>query len=152
MKRSLVETILGALVIAIAVLFFVFSYNTAEVGAVSGYELTADFTDVGGIRAGDAVQISGVKIGTVSKVALVPERYLARVHMSIDSAHALPDDTAALIGSESLLGGRYVGLKPGGSEDMLEAGDAIEYTQASQNLEQLLGEFIFSMKKDDAPQ
>lgn len=149
MKRSLVETILGAVVVLVAVLFFVFSYNTAEVGAVSGYELTADFTDIGGIRVGDTVQISGVKIGNVSRVELVPEQYLARVTMNIDSAHALPDDTGARIGSESLLGGRFIALQPGGSEDMLEAGDAIEYTQASQNLEQLLGEFIFSMNKDD---
>jgi len=129
MKRSLVETILGAIVIAVAVLFFIFSYNKGEAGTVSGYALTADFTDIGGLRAGDAVQISGVKIGSVMKVDLVPEKYLARVHMSIDAAHTLPDDTAALVGSESLLG--------------------IEYTQASQNLEQLLGEFIFSMNKDD---
>jgi len=57
MKRSLVETILGAIVIAVAVLFFIFSYNKGEAGTVSGYALTADFTDIGGLRAGDAVQI-----------------------------------------------------------------------------------------------
>ena len=37
----------------------------------------------------------------------------------------------------------------GAEEDMLENGDSIEYTQAPQNLEQLLGQFIFSMSQSD---
>ena len=61
----------------------------------------------------------------------------------------LPDDTAAFISSESLMGGKYLALEPGASEDMLPPGGRIQYTQAPQNLEQLLGQFIFSMQKDE---
>ena len=148
MKRSVVETVLGAVVLFVAGFFLVFSYNTANVKKVGGYEVVADFSGIGGLAGGDDVLISGVKVGTVTGVALNPETYLARVHLSIDDAVKLPDDTAALISSESLLGGRYLALEPGASEDMLEPGDRIEYTQAPQNLEQLLGQFIFSMQKD----
>ena len=149
MKRSAVETILGAVVIVVAVMFLTFSYRVAGVGAVSdGYEVVAHFSGIGGLKAGDDVQISGVKVGSVTAVNLDPETYLAQVTMMVDGAVKLPLDTAALISSESLLGGRFLALEPGADEEYLEAGDRIEYTQAPQNLEQLLGQFIFSVSED----
>lgn len=148
MKRSVVETVLGAVVLFLASFFLVFSYNTANVRKVSGYEITADFSGIGGLAVGDDVQISGVKVGSIVNVALEPEQYMARVKMSIDPAVRLPEDTAAVITGESLLGGKYLALEPGASEDMIPPGGKVEYTQAPQNLEQLLGKFIFSMQKD----
>jgi len=150
MKRSIIETVLGAGVLVVAGVFLTFSYKTANVGVGGGgYEVSADFSGIGGLKPGDAVQISGVKVGTVSAVELLPESYLARVHMSIGAGYELPTDTAALISSESLLGGLYLALEPGGDEEMIESGGRIQYTQAPQNLEQLLGQFIFSMQQDD---
>ncbi len=148
MKRSIAETILGAVVVLAAVLFLSYSYKTAEVGSASGYPVVADFSSVGGLKAGDRVQISGVKVGTVKYVELLEDSYLARVHLDIDSQYKLPADTAALISSESLLGGLYMALEPGAEEDFIEPGGRIQYTQAPQNLEQLLGQFIFSMQND----
>lgn len=151
MKRNVIETVLGAVVLAVALVFLVFSYSTANVGSVSGYNVTANFSTVGGLNTGDPVQISGVKVGSVARVDLDPQTYLARVTLSVDPKIKLPDDTAALISSTSLLGGRYMELQPGASEDLLPPGGRIQYTQAPQNLEQLLGQFIFSMndgKKD----
>lgn len=154
MKRSVIETVLGAIVLFIAAFFLVFSYKTADVGAVDGYDVSADFSGIGGLSVGDDVLISGVKVGTVKKVELDPQTYLARVSMSIKSNIELPEDTAALISSESLLGGRYLALEPGAMEEMIPQGGKIEFTQAPQNLEQLLGQFIFSMQNNsdsDAP-
>ena len=148
MKRNFIETIIGAVVLFVAGFFLIFSYQTANVGAVSGYSVTADFTGIGGLKVGDDVQISGVKIGSVSGVELNPQTYLAKVTMSIEPSVELPTDTAALISSESLLGGRYLALEPGADEDMIESGGRIQYTQAPQNLEQLLGQFIFSVSND----
>ncbi len=150
MKRSVIETVLGAVVLFVAGFFLVFSYKTANVSKVSGYEVTADFSGIGGLSVGDDVQISGVKIGSVTDVSLDPETYLARVRMSIKPEIKLPEDTAALISSESLLGGRYLALEPGASEEMISSGGRVPYTQAPQNLEQLLGQFIFSMQGDDS--
>ncbi len=151
MKRSLVETLLGALVIVTAIVFFLFSYDKADVGkGAGGYNIVANFSGIGGLAPGDDVQISGVKIGTVSKVELDHNTYLARVHLAIADDYKLPRDTAALISSESLLGGRYLELQPGADEDVMGEGDTIEFTQAPQNLEQLLGQFIFSMQSDES--
>lgn len=149
MKRSVIETVLGAVVLFVAGFFLVFSYNTANVKSVSGYEVTADFSGIGGLAVGDEVQISGVKIGSVVDVDLDPETYLAKVYMSIEPSVELPEDTTAMISSESLLGGRYLLLEPGAAEDMIPPGGRVQYTQAPQNLEQLLGQFIFSMQKKD---
>lgn len=146
MKRSIAETIIGAAVLIVAGLFLSYSIKTADIGTTEGYNITADFSSIGGLKPGDTVQISGVKVGTVSAVELMPETYLARVHMNIRDGYQLPIDTAALISSESLLGGQYLALEPGADEEMLGPNETIEYTQAPQNLEQLLGQFIFSMQ------
>lgn len=146
MKRSVVETILGALVLGVAALFLTFSYKTADVGGVDGFELTADFSATGGLGIGDDVVVSGVKIGRVTEIELMRDSYLARVHMDVDPDIELPTDTAALISSESLMGGKYLALDPGADEEIIEPGGHIQFTQAPQNLEQLLGQFIFSMQ------
>lgn len=148
MKRSIAETVLGAVVLLVAGAFLTYSYKTADIGNTDGYEVTADFSGIGGLKPGDKVQISGVKVGNVKTVELLPETYLARVHLNIDSGYRLPSDTAAMISSESLLGGLYMSLEPGADEDTIQPGGHIQYTQAPQNLEQLLGQFIFSMQDE----
>lgn len=149
MKKNIFETLIGAVILALAGYFFVFGYKTANVGATNGYRISADFSAIGGLKPGDEVQISGVKVGTVDSVELAPETYLARVHLNVTDNIRLPVDTAALISSDSLLGGRYLALEPGAEEELLGNGGLIQYTQAPQNLEQLLGQFIFSMQNDD---
>ena len=146
MKRSIVETLLGALVIIVAATFLIFSYDKGNVATAEGLEISADFSATGGLKVGDDVVISGVKIGSVVEVELMRDTYLARVHMSVDEDLELPTDSAALITSESLLGGKYMVIEPGAEEELLESGGRIQYTQAPQNLEQLLGQFIFSMQ------
>ncbi len=146
MSRSVIETVLGGFVLLGALVFLVFSYSKGDAGQVSGYKISANFSKIGGLKIGDPVQISGVKVGQVASVELDPKTYLAKVTMEIEDDIKVPDDSAAAISSASLLGGLYMGIEPGGSADMLKAGGEIEYTQAPQNLEELLGKFIFSMK------
>ncbi len=148
MKRSIAETVLGALVVLVAAAFLIYSLKTADVGNNGGYQIMADFSSVGGLKPGDDVQISGVKVGSVSDVELMADTYLARVHMTIRDGYNIPTDTAALISSESLLGGQYLALEPGADEEKLAPGGLIQYTQAPQNLEQLLGQFIFSIQDE----
>jgi phospholipid/cholesterol/gamma-HCH transport system substrate-binding protein len=155
MKRSVIETLLGAVVLFGALYFLVFSYQTGNVSTPEGFNVYADFAGIGGLKSGDDVQISGVKVGKVASVELSPDTYLARVHMSLDQNLKLPADSAALISSESLLGGKYMAIQPGADEELIPAGGKIQYTQAPQNLEELLGRFIFSMqdsKKEEAEQ
>lgn len=148
MKRNVIETVLGAIVLAVAVLFLGFSYSSANIGSSDGYEIRARFSGIGGLSVGDKVVISGVKVGNVSRIELDHDSFQADVFLNIEDEYQIPEDTAAFISSESLLGGLYLQLEPGAAEEVLENGDVIEYTQAPQNLEQLLGKFIFSMQEN----
>lgn len=144
MQRSLIETLMGAVVLAVAALFLGFAYSSSDIGRGDGYELYAEFTTVGGLRVGNDVRMSGIKIGSVLRQDLNPETFLARVTLSVDDSVKLPADTSAAIASESLLGGNYLDLVPGGAEELLKPGDRIEYTQDAVDLIQLLGKFMFS--------
>ena len=144
MRGNIIETIMGAVVIVVAALFLVFAYNSSQLRAVTGYQLSAEFSRVDGIRAGSDVRISGVKIGSVIGEDLDPKSFLAVVRMSIDPAVQLPDDTVAEITSAGLLGDKYMSLVPGGSDKMIKPGGKIQYTQSSVSLENLIGQMIFS--------
>lgn len=155
MKRNTIETILGAFVLVVAVIFFVYGTGKANVaGQSGGYKIKAQFSDIGSLGEGDDVKISGVRVGTVSSIHLDPVLYNADVTMSINPDVELPYDTSARISSEGLLGGTYMALDVGADTEMMENGDVIAITQSAQNLEQLLGQFIFSLqdtKKDNNP-
>jgi len=144
MRGNVIETVMGAVVIVVAGLFLVFAYNTSQRRAVSGYELSAEFSRIDGIRQGSDVRISGIKIGSVAAEELDPKTFLAVVRMSIDPSVKLPDDTVAAIISAGLLGDKYMSLVPGGSDAVIPPGGKIKYTQSSVSLESLIGQTIFS--------
>jgi phospholipid/cholesterol/gamma-HCH transport system substrate-binding protein len=64
--------------------------------------------------------------------------------MSVRDDIHLPKDSSAEVTSESLLGGKFLNLSPGGDTTDLPPGGTITITQSSVSLEQLLGKFIFS--------
>jgi len=151
MRRSLIETLMGAVVLGVAGLFLVFAYTTADLGRGGGYEVFADFSTVGGLRVGGDVRMSGIKIGSVVRQELDPETFLARVTLSVDASLKLPVDTSASISSEGLLGGNFIDLVPGGADETLPPGGRIQYTQDAVDLMQMLGRFIFSGGPPPAP-
>ncbi len=146
MRRNVIETIMGAVVLAVAGFFLVFAYTSADLRSVDGYPLTASFSSIGGLQTGADVRISGVKVGTVTGMTLDPETYQAVVAMNVHPGVKLPRDTAAVIASESLLGGKYMALEPGGEDAMIEPGGRIAFTQSTPGIEQLLGQVIFSLQ------
>ncbi len=142
MQNSVLETVLGAVVIVIAAGFLIFAFSATNSRAVSGYELAARFDRVDGLEIGSDVRMGGIKIGTVRSQELDPQTYVAIVKFSVAPNIKVPVDTSASIESESLLGGRYLALVPGGDDRMLGPGEEIRFTQASVSLEQLLGKFL----------
>ena len=144
MRGNVLETVLGAVVLVVAALFLFFAYNTSQLRSVKGYELSANFEHIDGIRDGSDVRISGIKIGSVLGTKLDPTTFLASVQMSIEPAVKLPDDTVAEIVSSGLLGDKYMSLVPGGSDKELKPGERIKFTQSSVSIEHLIGQMIFS--------
>ena len=144
MSRNLIETVLGAVVLVVAALFLFFAYTTSQVRAVAGYQVTAEFDRIDGIRDGSDVRIAGVKVGSVIGAKLDPKTFLATLRISIAHKYKLPDDTVAEIVSSSLLGDKYMALVPGGSDKIIPPGGRIKYTQAPASLENLIGQMIYS--------
>ena len=149
MSNRLIETIAGAAVIAVAVGFAAYSYSRAGINTVEGYEIMASFNRIDGLAVGNDVRVSGVKVGTVTAQELDPKTYMAVVKMSVQPDLALPMDSSAKIASDGLLGGKFVALEPGGDIDMIEDGGEIEFTQGSVNLEDLIGQVIYSSTNSD---
>jgi len=144
MSRSLVETVLGAVVLVVALGFLVYAYTTSDVADPGGYRVEAAFSSIGGVRTGSDVRVAGIKVGEVVRSELNPQTYEAVLELSIASDVELPFDSSARIASEGLLGGQFVELQPGAEMDMLQPGDAITFTQSAISLEDLIGRFVFS--------
>ena len=144
MTGNVIETVMGAVVLVAAAFFLFFAYSTSQVRAVQGYEVTAQFDSVAGIRDGSDVRIAGVKVGSILSETLDPKTFLASVRMSIDHSYKLPDDTVAEIVSNGLLGEQYMSLVPGGEEKTIPPGGQIKFTQSPVSLENLIGQMIFS--------
>ena len=142
MHRSVVETNIGAVVLAVAGLFLYFSYSSGY-QKVDGYDVVAKFNRVDGIALGSDVRLSGITIGRVTETKLDPATFLAIIHMRIDNRVKLPVDTAAKITSDGLLGTNYVALEPGGDEKTIADGGQITATQDPVNIVDMVGRFIF---------
>jgi phospholipid/cholesterol/gamma-HCH transport system substrate-binding protein len=144
MQSNLVETLIGTLVVAVAAVFLFYGYSASGMRSSSGYQVQAAFSAVDGLANGADVRMSGIKIGTVVRQSLDPDTYQALVTLDIASDVKLPDDSSAKITSEGLLGGSYISVTPGGSEDMLASGGEIMFTQGSVDLMSLIGQAVFS--------
>ena len=108
-----------------------------------GYEVTARFEDVSGLKVRSPVTMSGVRIGRVKRIEFDDQALQAVVVMEIEPHHnLLPKDTSASIYTAGLLGEKYVGLEAGGDENNLIQGDEIKLTQDSLVLEKLIGQFV----------
>ena len=134
MQHNLVETLVGAFVIAVSAIFLSYGYSVSDMSPKSGYKLIAEFDRIDGLTVGSDVRMSGIKVGTVIDQELNKQNFYATVTLSINDDIELPDDTSAKITMEGLLGGNYVSLTPGGGFDLLTDGDEISYTQGSVDL------------------
>ena len=124
--------------------------NLAEYGKSDGYRVTARFDNVGGLKIRSPVTMAGVRVGRVTNIEFDDDTYEAVVQMTIASKYdKLPRDTAASILTAGLLGEQYVGLEPGGADEVLRDGDEIKLTQSALILERLVGQFLFNVAKDN---
>jgi phospholipid/cholesterol/gamma-HCH transport system substrate-binding protein len=144
-RRNIAEVLTGAAVLIVAAGFLAYAVAHSGRSTASGYGLYAKFDHIDGLGVGSDVRVGGVKVGSVDEERIDPQSFQAVVGLTVRNDIKLPKDTAAIITSESLLGGKYLSLQPGGEEATLQPGQTITITQGSVSLEELLGKFIFSM-------
>jgi phospholipid/cholesterol/gamma-HCH transport system substrate-binding protein len=148
MKRNVIETMMGAVVLLVAAAFLGFAVSSSDVRTVQGYELTARFNRIDGITTGSEVRMSGIKVGTVLSERLDPQTYLAEIKISVIDSVRLPVDSTAKVLSDGLLGDAYLSLEPGAEDAMIEPGGQIQKTQDPLNLVDLIGRFMFNAKEE----
>ncbi len=144
-RHGVAEVLTGAIVLVVAIGFLAFAISHSGRTSGSGYSLEAKFDHIDGLNVGGDVRIAGVKVGTVTDTRIDTKTFNAIVTLTVRDGIELPKDSGASITSESLLGGKYISLSPGGDETVLKPGQTITITQSSVSLEELLGKFIFSV-------
>ena len=111
-----------------------------------GYSVTAKFDNIGDLKPGSPVTMAGVRIGRVESIRFDPKDYKAAVLLRIENQYSeIPEDSDASIQTAGLLGGKYIGIGPGGSETFLKEGGQIEFTQSAIVLESLVNKFFANM-------
>ena len=140
-QNNIAETIIGAIVVAVAIGFLVFAYNRTVSGSLSGYEINARLPKVDGLSVGTDVRLAGIKIGTVSEMTLDPKNYLVTVHMNVRDDIKIPADSSVMVTSSGFLGSQYLSITPGGDNKMMAAGEFFESAQGSIDVMRLVNRF-----------
>ena len=144
MKKNLVETVLGAMVVIVALVFLIFAYSKAGLTTFEGYKVFGKFDRIDGINEGSDVRMSGIKIGSVTHQELDPISYVAILTIRVKDNVKLPLDSSIKIVSDGLLGDKYVSISPGADDIMLKPGEEIKHTQGAVDLIALFGRMMFS--------
>jgi len=138
-----------------AIVFLVTQITNREFSLRSeSYRLQAQFENVGGLKAGAPVSMAGVTIGRVEAIGYDMDLFKAVATLRIDSRYdQIPNDSDASILTAGLLGGQYIGITPGGSDEPFQDGDQVEFVQDAIVLENLISKYLFSQagNRDEAP-
>jgi len=105
----------------------------------SGYKLIATFDDAGDLQSRGSVQIADVRVGQVGTITLTPS-FKARVELKLRSNVPVPADATAILRTTSLLGEKFVELRPGTPKStttgpFLHDGDRVRSTREAPELE-----------------
>ena len=124
--------------------------NLSSLTSDSGFDITANFENIGGLKVRSPVKMAGVMVGRVADIRFDNETYEAVAVLKIDSKFdSIPTDTSASIYTAGLLGEQYIALEPGGEEEFLGDGDSLALTQSAVVLEQVIGQFLFDKAAGD---
>lgn len=158
MQRSKIDIWVGLFVLlgAAALLFLSLkAANLIHFQRGSGYQITAQFQDIGGLKSQAPVRSSGVLVGRVTNIRYDNQAFQAAVTIEMDSSYNFPDDSTLKIFTSGLLGDQYIGVEPGFSEENWQAGAQVSNTQSAVVLESLISQFMGSKAldaaKEDAP-
>jgi phospholipid/cholesterol/gamma-HCH transport system substrate-binding protein len=147
MKNHSLEFSVGLFVLAglLCLGYLTIRLGKMEVFSSDGYQVTANFSSVAGLRPGARVEIAGVAVGRVADISLLERqaRYYAQVTLHLDGDVVLSGDTIASIKTSGLIGDKYVNLSLGGSSSRVAPGGEIEETESAVDIEALIGKFAF---------
>lgn len=145
MKKWTLETTVGAfMVLGLACL----GYLAVELGDLRLFErdryvVQARFISSSGLKEGADVEVGGVPVGVVSRIALDPETYESVVELDLPRSVRIQRDAIASIRTSGIIGDKFVKVSPGGDETLLASGEEIVETESSISIEELISKYIF---------
>lgn len=156
-KKEIAQQLkVGAFVLAGVALFLVAVFLIGSQNNLFSktFTVNAVFRNVEGLKAGDNVWLSGVKIGTVSDVRIVSEgRVVVSLSLRDKQNQFIQSDAVASIGSDGLVGSKIVVIRPGKSARSIVEKDTLNTvsptdTQDLMNLAKDVGENTRSLTSD----
>jgi len=147
MERSTLDLWVGLFVVAGLGALVVLALKVGNMGSfvrAETYQLTAPFSNIGGLKPRAPVKSAGVVVGRVVDITFDNERFMAKVVLNIEKRYQFPKDTSASVLTAGLLGEQYIGLEGGGEDALLADGDTIKLTQSAVVLEKLISQFLYS--------
>ena len=153
MERTTIDLWVGIFVVAGIAALVMLAMKVGNLGTYNvseAYQVHAYFSNIGGLKPKASIKSAGVLVGRVTDITLDTNRYEAKVVMSLDKRYQFPKDTFANILTSGLLGEQYIGLVPGGDEEMLNNGEQMKMTQSAVVLEDLIGKFLYNKAEEPA--
>ena len=142
-NKALVGT--TALLILALIIFIALQISSGGIGKRT---IHAEFAQAAGISSGDAVNVAGVQVGTVTKTALAGK--LVRVDMQVDDTVDLGPSSRAAIKLTTLLGSRYIDLRPAGKGTLPDATIRLSHTEVPYTLQEVLQDATVTFEQVDA--
>ena len=147
MRYSLIEILMGAIVLTIAIGFLSLGMQSINSNQKVGYDISLIFGSSAGLKNGDNVKISGINVGKIINLDLDLDDYNAKVAIKLNQNIKIPDDSSAKITSTSLLGGNFIDIIPGVSDTYMKPNDIIYNTSDPVSFTDMLGKVIYSGNK-----
>lgn len=144
MRKLGLDTAVGIFVLVGILCLSYLSIKLGKIEVLGGdyYRVAALFDSVSGLKPGASVEIAGVQVGTVEKIALDSKQGRARVTLKMRGEVKLQEDVIASVRTRGIIGDKFLLLKPGGSETPIRAGGTIRETESALDLEELLSKYI----------
>ena len=131
MERSTLDHWVGLFVVAGFAALTILALKVGNMGSFGGtetYQLTAPFSNIGGLKSRAAVKSAGVVVGRVSDNSFDNDNFVAKVSMHHEKRFNFPKDSSASLLPAGLAGEPSVGLDGGADEALLAVGDRVSMT------------------------
>jgi len=149
MRRSDAAVLrLGAVMLVVMALIMAAAFNLSKFPGFRGTTYQAWFSDASGLRAGNMVQVGGIRSGRVQDLELREDRVL--VTFEVDNGIELGDTTQASVEVLNLLGEKYLQVDPAGEGELDRAAPIpLERTQASYDIVGVFGDLTRTTEQID---
>lgn len=152
MERKGLEFSVGIFMIVGLICLGYLSFSLGKIGfGKAGYDVTALFPTVSGLKTKAPITMAGVNIGEVHYIRLKDGK--AEVVLTINKDIQLEDDSIATVKTMGIIGEKYVSITPGASDTFIKPGGIIRDTQPPLDIEALISKFVFGgvegKKKDE---